>query len=143
VRRVTTLGLESSVKVISAISVNLVLAVGLVVILALAAIQARPNLGTSTNTVANLGETDLVAYTKNLADNLVADSKRVRAATPVSADGMTITGANTAALDLDVDIVLAKRTRLERVLLEVGPVLGAGGLEALELVGDRHDVWYV
>jgi hypothetical protein len=56
---------------------------------------------------------------------------------------VTITGADTAALDLDVDIVLAKGTRLEGVLLEVGPVLGAGGLEALELIGDRHDgcVW--
>jgi hypothetical protein len=70
----------------------------------------------------------------------VADSKRVRAFTPISADGMAITGADTAALDLDVYIVLAKGTGLKRVLLEVGPVLGAGRLEALELIGDRHDV---
>jgi hypothetical protein len=40
VRRVTTLSLEPSVKVISAISINLILTVGLVVILALTAILA-------------------------------------------------------------------------------------------------------
>jgi hypothetical protein len=139
VGRITTLCLESSVKVISAIGVNLILAVGLIVILALTAVQTRPDLGTSTDTVADLCERDLVANTKNLANDLVADSKRVRAFTPVSADGMAITGANTTALDLDVYIVLAKGTGLKRVLLEVGPVLGAGGLEALELIGDRHD----
>lgn len=142
-RGVTTLSLEPSIKVISAISINLILAVGLVVILALTAVLARPNLRTSTNTITDLGEGDLVAYTKDLADDLVADSERVGAVTPVAADGVTVTGADTAAFDLDVDIVLAKGTRLEGVLLEVGPVLGAGGLEALELVGDRHDeyVW--
>ena len=142
-RRVTTLSLEPSVKVIRAISINLILTVGLVVVLALTAVLARPNLRTSTNTITDLGEGDLVAYTKDLADDLVADSERVGAVTPVAADGVTVTGADTTALDLDVDIVLAKRTRLERVLLEVGPVLGAGGLEALELIGDRHDgcVW--
>jgi hypothetical protein len=139
VRRITTLCLESGVKVISAIGVNLILTVGLIVILALTAVQTRPDLGTSTDTVADLCERDLVTNTKNLANDLVANSKRVRAFTPVSADGMAITGANTAALDLDVYIVLAKGTGLKRVLLEVGPVLGAGGLEALELIGDRHD----
>ena len=138
VRRVTTLSLEPSVKVIRAISINLILTVGLVVVLALTAVLARPNLRTSTNTITDLGEGDLVAYAENLADNLVADSERVRAGTPVAADGVTITGADTTALDLDVNIVLAKGTRLEGVLLEVGPVLGAGGLEALELVGDRR-----
>lgn len=113
VGRVTTLGLESGVKVISAIGVNLVLAVGLVVILALTAVHTGPNLGTGADTVSNLGESDLVAYTEDLADNLVADSKRVRAGTPVSADGVAITGANTAALNLNVDIVFTKGTRLE------------------------------
>lgn len=138
--RITTLCLEASIEIISAIGVNLILAVGLIVVLALTAVQTRPDLGTSTDTVADLCERDLVTNTKNLANNLVADSKRVGAFTPVSTDGMAITGADTTALDLDVYIVLAKGTGLKRVLLEVGPVLGAGGLEALELIGDRHDV---
>lgn len=139
VRRITALGLETSIEVISAISVDLVLTVGLVVILALTALKTRPNLGTSTDTVADLCESDLITNTKNLANNLVAYSERIRATAPVAADGVTITGADTTALDLDVDIVLAKGTGLKRVLLEVGPVLGAGGLKALELVGNRHD----
>jgi hypothetical protein len=139
VGRVTTLGLETSIEVISAIGVDLVLAVGLIVVLALMALKTRPNLGTSTDTVADLSESDLITNTENLANNLVAYGERIRAAAPVTADGVAIAGADTAALDLDVDIVLAKGTGLKRVLLEVGPVLGAGGLKALELVGNRHD----
>lgn len=139
VRRVTTLGLETSIEVVSAIGVDLVLTVGLIVVLALVALKTRPDLGTSTDTVTDLCESDLITNTENLANNLVAYSERIRAATPVAADGVTITGADTAALDLDVDIVLAKGTGLKRVLLEVGPVFGAWGLKALELVGNRHD----
>jgi hypothetical protein len=139
VRRITTLGLETGIEVISAISVDLMLTVGLVVVLALTTLKTRPNLSTSTDTVADLCESDLITNTENLANNLVAYSERIRATAPIAADGVTITGANTTALDLDVDIVLAKGTGLKRVLLEVGPVLGAGGLKALELVGNRHD----
>lgn len=115
------------------------LAVGLVVILALTAVKARVDLSTSTDTVTDLGERHLVTDAEDLADDLVADGQRVRALTPVTADGMTVAGADTAALDLDINVMVAKGTGLEGVLLEVGPVLGAGRLETLELVGDRHD----
>lgn len=113
VRRVTTLGLETSIEVISAIGVDLVLTVGLIVILALMALKTRPDLGTSTDTVADLSESDLVTNTENLANNLVAYGERIRATAPVAADGVTVTGADTTALDLDVDIVLAKGTGLK------------------------------
>lgn len=138
VGRVTTLSVDTSVEVRSTISVNLVLAVGLVVILALTALEARIHLSTSTDAVANLGQRHLVADTDNLADNLVTDGQRVGAFTPVAADGVTVAGADAAALDLDVDVVVAKGTGLEGVLFKVGPSLGAGGLEALELFRERH-----
>jgi hypothetical protein len=49
-----------------------------------------------------------------------------------------IAAADTAGLDLDVDVVVAKRPRLELVLVEFGPGVRSIDLEAGELVGIRH-----
>lgn len=137
-RRVAALRGEASIEVRRAISVNLVLAVRLVVVLALTALEARPDLGADTDALADLGEGHLGTDLEDLADDLVADSQRVRAAAPFAADGVQVAGADTAALNLDVDVVVAKGARGPRVLFKVLPFLGAGGLEARELFGVRH-----
>lgn len=137
-RRVSSLGGEPGVEIRSAIGVNLLCAVRLVVVLALSALEARVDLGANTDALADLNQADLGANLEDLADNLVADGQRVWAVTPVAVDGVLVAGADTAGLDLDVDIVVAKGTRLPRALLEIQPVLLAGGLEAFELVGVSH-----
>lgn len=88
-------------------------AIVLVVALALRALQARPDLSTNTGTVANLECRDLRSNFYDLADNLVADSNGCWGFTPASCDGVHIGTADTAALDLDVDIVLTECLWLE------------------------------
>lgn len=66
----------------------------------------------------------------------MADCEGVWLSTPVTLDGVNITGANTAALDLDIDIMVSKRLGVKLLLLEVLPGLRAIDLEAGELVGD-------
>lgn len=129
---------ESSIQVRRTVGINLVLAVRLIVVLALLALQARVHLSTDTDALADLGHGDLLANLEDLANDLVADSERVRAASPVAGDGVHVAGADTAALDLDVDIVRAKGAGGPGVLLELKPILRRGGLEARELFGVRH-----
>jgi hypothetical protein len=135
VRGVTALGDVSGVHVLLTPSVDLVSAVGLVVVLALLALQAAVDLSTNTDTLSNLGEGDLGANLDDLADNLVTDGERVRAVTPVTVDLVHVTGADTAALNLDINVLLVEGTGSKVILLEVGPVLKTGGLEARELLG--------
>lgn len=66
----------------------------------------------------------------------MADGQRVGLGTPVALDGVNITGADTAALNLDIDVVVSEGLRVELLLLEVLPGLGAVDLEAGELLGD-------
>lgn len=66
----------------------------------------------------------------------MADGEGVWLSTPVTLDGVNITGANTAALDLDIDIIVSERLGVELLLLEVLPGLRAVDLEAGELLGD-------
>lgn len=76
----------------------------------------------------------------------MADGEGVGLSTPVTLDGVDITGANTAALDLDIDIIVSKRLGVKLLLLEVLPGLRAIDLEAGELLGDvghRACVLYV
>lgn len=134
-RAVTALSDVASVHVLLTPGINLVSAVGLVVVLALLALQAAVDLSTNTDALANLGEGNLGTNTDDLADDLVADSEGVRAVTPIAVDLVHVAGADTAAFNLDIDILLVERARSEGVLLEVGPVLEAGGLVALELFG--------
>lgn len=88
-------------------------AVILVVALALRALQARPDLGTNTSTVANLECRNLGSNFYDLANDLVADSDGCWRFTPATCDGVYIGTANTAALDLDIDIVLTECLWLE------------------------------
>lgn len=66
----------------------------------------------------------------------MADGQRVGLSTPITLDGVDVTGANTAALDLDIDIIVFKRLGVKLLLLEVLPGLRAVDLEAGELLGD-------
>ena len=70
----------------------------------------------------------------------VSNSKRELLLAPTATDCVDIATADTAALDLDIDVVVTKRLGLELVLVELGPGLGAVDLEAGELFGDgvRH-----
>jgi hypothetical protein len=112
VRRVSSLGGESGIEIGGAIGIDLMLAVRLVLVLALAALQARPDLSTDTDSLADLGESDFGTDTHDLADDFVSNGQRVRAVAPVTADGVTVTGADAAAFSLDVDVVVAKGSGL-------------------------------
>lgn len=138
VRRVTTLRGVSGIQIRRTIGINLVLTVRLIVVLALLTLQARIHLRTDTNTLTDLGESDLVANLDDLADDLVADGEGVGTAAPVAGDGVQVAGANAAALDLDINVVRTEGAGRPGVLFELKPVLGGGGLEAGELLGVRH-----
>lgn len=88
------------------------LAVRLVLVLALVALQARPDLSTDTDSLADLGESDFGTDAHDLADDFVSDGQRVRAVAPVAADGVAVTGADTAAFCLDIHVVVAKGSGL-------------------------------
>lgn len=137
-RGISSLANEPRVEVFLAIGINLILAVRLIVILALATILTRVNLRTATHALSNLGERHLGTDAQDLSHNLVPDGERVRAVAPVAADLVSVAGADTAALDLEIDVIVAKRSGLPRVLFEILPVVERGRLEALELFGDRH-----
>lgn len=66
----------------------------------------------------------------------MTDGQRVGLSTPVTLDGVNITGADTAAFNLDIDVVISEGLRVELLLLEVLPGLGAVDLEAGELLGN-------
>lgn len=68
----------------------------------------------------------------------MAYGKGVVLGAPFAVDGVEIAGADATALDLNVDVVIAKGLRLELILVEVLPRLGAIDLEAGELFGVRH-----
>ena len=65
-------------------------------------------------------------------------SKRKVLLSPASTDGVYITAADTAALNLDVDIVVTEGLRLELILVELEPGLRSVDLEPSELLGVRH-----
>lgn len=88
-------------------------AIVLIVTLALWALQARPNLGTDTSTVADLECRDLGANFYDLANDLMTDGDWCWRFTPTSCDGMNIGTADTTALNLDVNIVVAEGLWLE------------------------------
>jgi hypothetical protein len=57
---------------------------------------------------------------------------------PASAYRVDIARAHSAAFNLDVDIVVTKRPRLELVLVEFLPRFRAIDLETSEVLGVRH-----
>ena len=72
--------------------------------------------------VADLAVGHLVTDLDDLANDLVANTKREGSIAPTSSDGVKIGSANTASLNGNVDIVLFELLELELALLEVGPV---------------------
>ena len=68
----------------------------------------------------------------------MSDGQRVLLLAPAAIERVDVAAADTAALDLDVDIIVAKRLGLELVLVEFEPGVGPVDLEASELVGVRH-----
>jgi hypothetical protein len=68
----------------------------------------------------------------------VTDSQREVLLAPSTTDGVNVTTADTAALNLDVDVVVAKGLRVELILMEIEPSVRAIDLEAGELLWVRH-----
>ena len=68
----------------------------------------------------------------------VTDGKGKVLLAPSSADGVDVAAADTAALDLDVDVVVTEGLGLEFVLVEFKPCVGSVDLEAGELLWVRH-----
>jgi type IV secretory pathway TrbD component len=71
-------------------------------------------------------------------DPTVSNSQREMLLAPASADCVDIAGAHAAALDFDVNIVIAKRLGLELILVEFEPCLRSLDLESSEFVRVRH-----
>ncbi len=92
------------------VGIDLLQTVRLIVVLAVAALEARVYLSPNTDPLADLGERHGGAHPDHFANDLVADGKRVGHLTPVASNGMYITGAYAAALDLNVEIIVANRT---------------------------------
>ena len=82
VRRVAALGDDASAGPDGAVGVELLGAVGLVVVLALFAAQAGPGLGTDTDALALLGQGDFGADTDDTADDLCTRTRATSAEEP-------------------------------------------------------------
>ena len=146
----------------STISVDHVWAIVLVVALALWALEASPDLSSDANTVSHFASFYSIPNLDGLADDLVADADGHRCVTPASSDGVDIRAADAAALDLDIDIMLAEllgfelrrkvkmtsnqlHTRWTYLLLaKVGPFLLVVDHETLEGIWVTHfESWYL
>ena len=80
-------------------------AIILVVTRALLALHARPDLGSNTDAVSHLAPGHLIANLDSMTNDLVADANGKRDSAPAAGEGVNIGAADTAALDLDVDVV--------------------------------------
>ncbi len=83
-------------------------AVVLVVALALRTLQAGPDLSTDANTVTDFAGCHSISDFYGFTNDLVADADWQRRVTPASINCMDIRTADTAALDLDIDVVFAE-----------------------------------
>lgn len=69
----------------------------------------------------------------------MTDGQRIRLGAPVASDGMNIAGADTAAFNLDINIVVVERLGVKLQLVDFLPGVGTLDLEAGELFGVGHD----
>jgi hypothetical protein len=92
---------------------NLMWAVIFVIALALRAFQARPDLCTNTNTIANLDILYLGPDLDGLAYDFMAYTDGSYGFTPAAGYSVDIRSANTTALDLDVYVMITKLFWLE------------------------------
>lgn len=121
---------------------DLVRAIVLIVALALLALETGPDLGADTDTVALLDGLDGLADLDGLAYDLVSHTDGQGCATPTTVDGVDIGAADTAALDLDVDVVVAEDFGLEGLLLDCSEWLGRGSERGKERVLQSvHFLW--
>lgn len=85
------------------------------------------DLGTDTDTVADLDVLDVLADLGSSTDDLVTGNAEVVVQrTPATRDGVDVRATNTTVGDGNVDIVIGLLLEVEVVDLEVGPVLGVG-----------------
>jgi len=91
----------------------LLLAVCLVVLLALRAVQAGRDLRTHADAVANLDARHLGADLDGRSDDFMAGNDGVVLVAPAARHCVQVGTADTAACDLDIDVVVAKRLGLE------------------------------
>lgn len=117
---------------------NLVRAVVLVLVLAVGALEAGPDLRTHADAVALLDGLDVLAHPDGLADDLVAYAEGSLKLSPPAGDGVDVGPAHAAALDLDVNVGLGKGLGLELAPLELVPCLGRVDGEALEGIWVAH-----
>ena len=83
-------------------------AVVLIVALAVPALQTRPDLRSYADPVADFDGLDFGPDFDCLADDFVADGEGERTLTPSAVDGVHVAATDTAALDADVDVVVAE-----------------------------------
>ena len=68
----------------------------------------------------------------------MADGKGEMLLAPAATDGVHIRATDSTALNLDINVVVAKWLWLKLVLVELEPSLGSIDLEAGKLLGIRH-----
>lgn len=68
----------------------------------------------------------------------VANGKGIWPFSPVAAERVDIARADTAAFDLDFNVLIVERFGIELLLVKIVPGFGAVGLEAGELLRVRH-----
>jgi hypothetical protein len=88
-------------------------AVVFVIALALRALKAGPDLSTNTDAVADLDGLDCRSNLYCLAHDFVTDADGRRGVSPTTRDGVHVGATNTAALNLDIDIIVTKLLWLE------------------------------
>lgn len=113
-------------------------AVGLIVVLALLAFQAAPALGTNTDPLARLDQSNFGSHSERLANDLVSHAQREVLLAPATGDGVNIRAADTTGLNLDIDVVVAKWLWLVLILVEGGPGVSGLNLEAGEGLWINH-----
>ena len=88
-------------------------AVVLVVALALFALQARPDLCSHADSVADFDGLHFVTHFDGLANDLVTDTDWERTVAPSTVNGVYIGAADATALYTDVDVVVVELLGLE------------------------------
>lgn len=121
----------------------------IVFVLALAdiALQASPDFSADADPVSLLDERHSLADSDGFAYDLVADAEWSLEIAPATGEGVYVGAADTAALNLDVDIVVFKWLGCQLLLLELLARLGGVDAEAAKGVGVAHrvlfcDWWY-
>jgi hypothetical protein len=133
---VAALGDDAGLGPDGAVGIELVDAVGLVIVLALLALQAGVELGADADALARLDQSDLGPDAQGLANDLVADAEGEALAAPAAADGVDIGAADAAGLDLDLDIVVLEGLGRD---LEGGVSISPRFLELSSRVGEKTD----